>query len=934
MQRIKSTEDAEKEISRLQRESTIEAIKLKEQEIKEFAQFPVRKAELEMQATQLRVKLQQQEAQEESRLLQQRRNRVQQTFNIESEAIKTLQAQRVISAESAQEQIAQIQLKAAKNQLQNLVDDYNKSGKKSIELEQKIALQRAAIRQQEELEETRLLQQRRNRTQQRYEAEIEELKTLRSQRLISEESTQDRVDTIRRKSATQQLQDLIEDFNKSGRTDVDLQQKITQQRAAIRQQDAARDNRILETRRNRIQANFNLEIEGVKTLQAERVLSERDAAKQVSQIQIAATRQQLRDLEEDFSRSGATDKDLQQKIISTRLKLRQQEVTEVERIFNLEQQRQQRIVANNAQLQVLTQKGREQDIDSQIKLLQQGSQLQQSNLGLQASQLSLENAAISNQLRFTGDIEQRAKLETEIAINKQRSLQLQQATELKSFETNQRINQLQLQREEIQLRISKIENERTAFGLQLELAKAKRENLTPEEITAIKLQIQANSQEAKFLETQTIQLARNQLIQREIAENSRKELDNKQRIEKVNAAIEVQLSKQQERQAAIEKQVENIRLATKQLQLAGDVQLRQLDAVNKSYENQKSFLTATNNLNKGRIDVITGELNLASQLTKSGFQQRKIAQVTAAIKLRAVGQQIKMEAQVLELNQAQQKAQLEQEKIRNRISQTQNQAEIAAARAELEKIKVSPTTTPQQIRAAELAVQAKIEEGIGLAFSGKLLERSSRVNDALGKVERENFQSRSQLTRDSARVEFAQTLSGGERRKFERELREELQLRALGTNRQDLPNTRDAFLRDTKNRFLDAGYYLSPQQEIFSNRINSRLQPKEFSNLESGTPDFERFREQQLSKLQNFNFKLNEPILKKQEELTKLGQQNINEALDKLNKLVEDKMSKPNTVNIEVPITNQFNNTNNNAASTIGGQIRQELYDLAQELQK
>ena len=396
----------------------------------------------------------------------------------------------------------------------------------------------------------------------------------------------------------------------------------------------------------------------------------------------------------------------------------------------------------------------------------------------------------------------------------------------------------------------------------------------------------------------------------------------------------MQLSKQQERQAAIEKQVENIRLATKQLQLAGDVQLRQLDAVNKSYENQKSFLTATNNLNKGRIDVITGELNLASQLTKSGFQQRKIAEVTAAIKLRAVGQQIKMEAQVLELNQAQQKAQLEQEKIRNRISQTQNQAEIAAARAELEKIKVSPTTTPQQIRAAELAVQAKIEEGIGLAFSGKLLERSSRVNDALGKVERENFQSRSQLTRDSARVEFAQTLSGGERRKFERELREELQLRALGTNRQDLPNTRDAFLRDTKNRFLDAGYYLSPQQEIFSNRINSRLQPKEFSNLESGTPDFERFREQQLSKLQNFNFKLNEPILKKQEELTKLGQQNINEALDKLNKLVEDKMSKPNTVNIEVPITNQFNNTNNNAASTIGGQIRQELYDLAQELQK
>ncbi|NJO65200.1 MAG: phage tail tape measure protein, partial [Richelia sp. RM2_1_2] len=527
LQRIKSTEDTEKEIARLQRETTVEAIKQKEIEIKEFTQFPVRKAELEREAASLRIKLSSQEAAEESRLLQQKRSRIQESFNIESEAVKTLQSQRLVSEEVAAKQLSRIQLKAANNQLQNLVEDYNKSGKTSVELEQKIALQRASIRQQEAAEESRLLQLKRNQLQQTFNIESEGIKTLQVQRLISAESAQEQLAQIQLKAANNQLQNLIEDYNKSGKTSVELEQKIALQRASIRQQEAAEAERLLQLRRNRIQENFNLELEEIKTLQAERVVTEKDAATIINQTQIAATRQQLKDLEFDFNRSGGTDIELSNKIISTRLKLRQQEATEIERVFNLEQQRQQRIIGNNAQLQSLILKGRGEGIDSQVKLLQGNSQLNQSREQFQISELNAAESAIGNKLRFTGDIEERAKLESVLAINKQKTLQLTQAQERESFEIQQRINQLQLQREEIQLRISKIENERDAGSLELELIKAKRENRTPEEITAIELQIKANSQASESLEKQNIQLTRTKLIQGEIAENSRKELDVK-----------------------------------------------------------------------------------------------------------------------------------------------------------------------------------------------------------------------------------------------------------------------------------------------------------------------------------------------------------------------------------------------------------------------
>ena len=946
-QRVKASETSEREIAQLQIKSSKEALAQKEIEVKEYAQFPVRKAQLEREAAVLRVQIEQGVAAEDTRLLNKSREHRQEAYNIEAEQIKALQSGRSLSAESAEKQLTQIQIKSTKDKLNSLIHDYERTDKSSVDLQQKIATIRSQLQQQEAAEDTRLLNKRREQRQEAYNIESEQIKALQSGRSLSAESAEKQLAQIQIKGTRDKLGSLIHDYERTDKSSVDLQQKIASTRALLQQQEAAEDTRLLNKRREQRQESFTLEIDNIKALQSERLIGSQQSERQIADLQIQQSRDRLNNLIADYEKGGKASVDEEQKISALRLQIRTQEAQKIELLFTQEQERQKRILQINAQNITLPLQLQTSNLEEYSKKLEQTQQLSSSRSQLSSTRSDSFEAGIQNQLKFTGDIEKRAQLETQITENKLRSLTIVQKQERLSLDIQTQTNRLQLEREIIQNRIQKVDNQRQQNELQLELIKARREKRTPEEITIIQQQIKSLGQQNSILDTQSARLDRTKIQQAEIAENSRTELGIKQQTATTNATIEIQLSRIKEIQAGIEKQSSEIGIAAQTIQLAGQIQVNQSESLVKTYEQQKSLLTATQNLVKGRLDFVEGELNIASQIATSEREKQLLARSTAAIKLRSLQTQLDLEEKVLDLNLKQQKAQLDQEKIRNSISQSQNVADVAKAQADEAKLKLDLTASPEAKKAAQLQVQAKIEEGIGLQFSGILLDKQGGIQETLGNIERQNLREKGQLQRDQAEVEFAKTLPAGQQRNLLRNIKRR-SLRnatglddrfvnpevALGAFVNQTTNTLQNNLRDPRE--ANQAVPLQPLQQYYAGLIGSRLNPQQPS-LQVEFPDYEKFRKDQLAKFQEFGYQL--PLSPKlsPQELNAAGQKALTDAVSKLNELIEKKLSTANSVSVEAPITNNFSTQDaatGKAADTTTQQIRQQLYDLATQLNR
>ncbi|ARV58038.1 hypothetical protein BZZ01_04780 [Nostocales cyanobacterium HT-58-2] len=338
-------------------------------------------------------------------------------------------------------------------------------------------------------------------------------------------------------------------------------------------------------------------------------------------------------------------------------------------------------------------------------------------------------------------------------------------------------------------------------------------------------------------------------------------------------------------------------------------------------------MQASQNLAKGRVDYVTGELQIVSDLSKSDRQRRDIAQTIAATRLRSLDQQLALEQKVLDLNLAQQAAQLEQEKIRNRVSQSQNVAEVAKAQADLAKLRVDSTATPEAIQAAQLGVRAKVEEGISLQFAGALLQQQSDIQRTLGSIERQNLQERSGLQRDQAQVEYAKTLSPREQGELLGGLREQALQKSFGVSRDAIAPTMDAFLRQTTDMLRRQPVGLEPLQQYYAGLANQQFLPTQPS-LQVQFPDFEQFRQNQLARLQEFGYRMPSPSRISQDA----GQTGLMEAVQKLTDLVNQKLGQPSAVTQQNEINNYFNQETTRVGDTVTQQIRRSLYELGKEL--
>ncbi|BAS59851.1 hypothetical protein NIES2135_21080 [Leptolyngbya boryana NIES-2135] len=176
----------------------------------------------------------------------------------------------------------------------------------------------------------------------------------------------------------------------------------------------------------------------------------------------------------------------------------------------------------------------------------------------------------------------------------------------------------------------------------------------------------------------------------------------------------------------------------------------------KAIERQNTLLNAQKDLQSAISGYVSGQYQLAESLTTSESRKRRIQEEAARSRLAFLAREQALERQSLELEIQRNQAMLLREQIQNRIEQSKAKADVATAQAELEKARADKKTTPAELRAKELAVQAASDRAVGTQYQGLLLDEQERQQGALDNARRRGLQYRQELQTDQARSSLAQ----------------------------------------------------------------------------------------------------------------------------------------------------------------------------------
>lgn len=272
----------------------------------------------------------------------------------------------------------------------------------------------------------------------------------------------------------------------------------------------------------------------------------------------------------------------------------------------------------------------------------------------QAAYLSIEQEGrkLDAQLKFENQTEaERNKLKLERIKNAEQQRQALKAIEIRGIEDavtqeqiliQEALNNRQIAQEQANTELLNLEHERLKAQLALE-------QNTAEERAKLTLELLKNEQQ----------------LQEDLHQSTVKRLDEQVR------AIE---NSAQKRKAALE------------------VANSTLEQQNRLIEAQKGLYDAINGVRENEYDI-------AIKLAKNNEERAKLEQAAANYRIAALREAQKLEREIFELK-------LLQEKSQRNISRIQNEAELAKAQAERQKLDTDPTATPEQKRAADLTIEA------------------------------------------------------------------------------------------------------------------------------------------------------------------------------------------------------------------------------------
>lgn len=595
---------------------------------------------------------------------------------------------------------------------------------------------------------------------------INAISTATEQGAIDAEEAATRINDILAKRVTQNVEGVSVEVSPLS---TQQQQELVAQRETLLQADSERDSRQRSITQKQYEAQF-----------AERLLSEQEFADQSFEIEkqnADASIKLLDDLIAYRKSVGQSTVDLElqrsEEILGLRRRAAEREEDLLERQFRKELQLQENRVAAYK----IGEQAKLNEIEMTTRQLEQEEKLIQSRESLARAQDDLAQNQLQNQLKFEGDITDRAAIETQLAQQRVESLGRQQAIERQSLVTQNRINESNLKREEIQARIAQAEVKLEIFKTQQELARAQRERKPEEELRAIELQIQQMSQQSVLMEEQVDFIQQQQVEQQEISANAEAELSIRQQISSANAQIELQLARQRELVAAIEEEAAQVanELARQQQEL--NVVLQEQDAISKALETQNKVLDARKSILDAQNNFAQTQFSIAQDLAKNDRERNKIAEAAAKQKVDALQRTQEIERQSLELQLAQNEAAQKRAEIENQIQQIKNQADIAQARAELARAEADPQASAEQIEAARIGVQAQIETGAGLSFAGQIIQQQTQFEQQSSGIQRNILSMNQQSARDQAELEYTNSIANPNRR---RNARRDLRNRVIG----------------------------------------------------------------------------------------------------------------------------------------------------------
>lgn len=250
--------------------------------------------------------------------------------------------------------------------------------------------------------------------------------------------------------------------------------------------------------------------------------------------------------------------------------------------------------------------------------------------------------------------------------------------------------------------------------------------------------------------------------------------------------IDNEISQQQALQRVVEKRLEKeiqqIQNAATAQSQATERQIELQDIATKNLQTQVQLLEERKNLVASVSGFYQSELNILKETANTEVAKKKIAETAAEIRLKAVRQQAVIEREILELNIQQKEAALEQEKLQLRIQQIQAKSTTLKAQANLKKTEANPDSSPEQIEAERLNLQAAVATELGLQQKGQILNQQGAINTRLAQQQRDAQQRSQQTAEKEARLNLANARTNKSRRERERQQLKNETLKGLGVN--------------------------------------------------------------------------------------------------------------------------------------------------------
>lgn len=778
-----SEENAQKQLSQIQiNESKLKANEIKRQ-LDQYKANGVKSVELENQYAQARNQITEAEAKEKERLIQQSLQQKSQNFEIEKNQLQTLSEEGKLGQEDLISKSSEISLKQAKlkeSDLARQVQQLRANGQVSVSVEQEYAQQRLQVRSLEAREQKRLLDLQLEQKTTALEIEKSTLSTQVTEGTIGGEDAQSKTVELtiaQAKLKEESLAKELKTLKDAGKTSVALENQYTQQRLQIRNLEAQEKKRLIELAlQQQIQA-LNVEQSDIELKVSQRVVSERDAQTAISQNRIEQERLRVAELDRQLKvlkDNNGTSVSLEQEASIARSKLKKMEVDEQNRIEDLQFETFKKQLQNENQRSTL----RQQNLEIEFDLLQKQSQLVESLTSSRNQTADAESryiqSQLQNQAKLSRDPLQQAEIELRILGERQADLVRTQKAENESLATRQKLADIDLKRQQVQIQTQKLELESQSKILAIELQRAITQKRSPEEIEAIRLQIQGNDQREKSL-NQQLSLTNQQISQQgEINSNELKRTRLSQQIESENLKIEKTLARQRVIHENIDKVTKAFVLTQQKLQQEYNKQTSVLEKQSTILGFQKELVEARQKALNDKMGFVNAEIGLASQLITNDKQRQVLAQNMALVKIKSLEEQQKAEREVLLINQAQAKIQQQIEAIKLKGQQAQSKAEVAQAQADLAKLRASGATQ-EEITAGEMGLEAKLQASQALDLQAKLQPLQAQLSDFGLEQELSGLDRKQRLDRLTAKSELASTMpEGRQQQKLKQQIINEL----------------------------------------------------------------------------------------------------------------------------------------------------------------